>query len=135
MVLDSQLGAEFAEMSIVELLFAVGDEHPWYPKSTNYGLPNKVAYVVFGYFRQCFDLNPLCEIIDRHDEELPLSHSHGQWSHDVDSPLGKWPRSDNGRELFSWLPRDVGEPLTVIALLHMGYRVGLHRWPVVSCFN
>lgn len=96
MVLDPQLGAEFMKISIVELLSVVGDEDLWYLKLTNYGLPNKVAYVVLGYFSQCFGLNPLCEIINRHDEELPLSRSHGQWSHDVDSPLGKGPRSNNG---------------------------------------
>jgi len=46
----------------------------------------------------CFYL--FSKIINLYHQELHLPRSHGKWTEDVKSPLGKWPRGHHWSEVF-----------------------------------
>lgn len=92
-VIDTELGEELVELSVVKLAAVVENDDPGKFEPAYNHLPDKILYLWFGNLGDGFGLDPLGEIIDGENEEFPLSRGQGKRSKDVDSLLGKRPRS------------------------------------------
>lgn len=81
---------------------------------TDYGLPHKVVYVVFGYLGQGLSLNPLGEVVYHYDDEFNLSPPLGEENNYVYSLLGKWPKIGNLSQFFCRLFGLIDESLALV---------------------
>ena len=79
-VLDPELGTEIPELRIIELLPIIRHQGPWDTKSTYYGTPNEVAYLLFRDGNQGIDFCPFGEVIHYYDDEFALALPNGQRS-------------------------------------------------------
>ena len=84
------------------------------PESTNYVLPYEASDL--GFCDHCcwLSFHPLCEVIDRDDEELELLPSYREWPYYVDPLLGKRPRYGNWHHWLPWLCLDIRKALVLV---------------------
>ena len=90
-VLNLYLWAKVSVRIVVKLFPVVWDQDPRDPIPADDIPPNKVSHVLLCNDCQGFSSYPLCEVVYAYYEELQLSHRYREWSHDVQSPLSKWP--------------------------------------------
>ena len=62
----------------------------WNSEVANDTFPDEASDILLSDGGQRFCLNPFSEIVDPYDEELELSHYHGEGSHYVEPPLSEW---------------------------------------------
>ena len=93
MVFDSYLLAEVFECVIVKLFAIVRDEDSGDTEVADDAFPDGVSNFLLCSGGQGFYLNPFNEVVDPYDEELELSHCHGERSHYVKPSLSEWPGS------------------------------------------
>ena len=96
---DVVLCMEFFKSDIIKLSVIVGDDHSGQTKAADDGFSQEVSSLPFHYLYQWFDLHPLNEVVDGHDNEPSLSIGKRKRTKYIDSPLIKWPWCQNGCEL------------------------------------
>ena len=109
---DVEPGAEVLEVLVVELPSIVGDDGVRQSEPEDDGLLDEVLHLPLGDLRQGLGLDPLREVVDGDNDELPLARRWWEWTENVDSPLGEGPRSDNRSNLAGRLVLNVGVLLT-----------------------
>ena len=100
MVFDSQLLEEVLECIVVELLPIIRDKDFGDSEAANDAFPNEASDVFLSDYGQGFCLNPFSEVVDSYDEKLELPYYHGERSHYIELPLGKWLGSVHWGELL-----------------------------------
>ena len=91
MVFDSQLLTEVPICVVVKLFSIVEDEDSRNAKAANNVLPNEASDILLSDNGQGFCLDLFSEVVNSYNEELKLPHGDG--SHYVKPPLGKWPEN------------------------------------------
>lgn len=69
-------------------------------EAVNDAFLDEVSNILLSDSGQGFYRNPFSEIVNSYDEELELSHCHGEGPHFVEPPLSEWSGSIHWGKLF-----------------------------------
>jgi hypothetical protein len=116
-----ELGANALTILLEEPTFELGpvvhNDMAWDPKSTDNRLEEGNSSTL-GDTDHRGGLWPLCEIVDRDEEETVPTDSPGEWSQDIHPPYGEWPGGWNHLQSLSRCVYLLCMELTCFAGLH-----------------
>ena len=129
---DVEPGAEVFEVLVVELPSVVGDDGVRQSEPEDDGLLDEVLHLPLGDLRQGLGLDPLREVVDGDNDELPLARRRWKWAENIDSPLSEGPRGDNRSDLACGSVLYVGVLLAWFVLSDQLSCILSHGGPVVT---
>ena len=117
---------------VIKLGSMVCDEGMRETISTDDILPNELVYLLVRHVDEGFSFYPLSKIVYCDDEVLESSSGGRQWSHQINSSHGEWPRGSYGCQQCLWSSSDRRKTLALVTFLSIGYTISPHRRPIVS---
>ena len=102
------------------------------PESGNNVPPNEPLCIHISNIRKWLGFNPHFEVVSPDKKPSSVYSSSRKWSHNVQAPLDKWPRTREWIQNPSRLMNIRGVPLTLIILINVILGSFLHTWPPIS---